>query len=96
MAVPEADRGVNKLPIYFEKKKAIAAIPVIDEDGEEVHLSRDENENHYKQSVFEMQELTAKKLLQKADDVEPVLNEDLGKARNASSVGRSKSHSPFG
>lgn len=36
VAVPEADREVNKKPIYFEKRKAIQAIPLIDEEGNEV------------------------------------------------------------
>ena len=36
MAVPEADRDVNKQPIYYEKKKAIPAFPIVDEEGKEV------------------------------------------------------------
>ena len=34
--VPEADRDVYKGRIYHEKKRAIAAIPIIDEDGKKV------------------------------------------------------------
>ena len=36
MVIPEADRDVKKGHIYYEKKRAIAAIPVIDEDGKTV------------------------------------------------------------
>ena len=36
MAIPEADRDVKKGHIYYDKRRAIAAIPVIDEDGKKV------------------------------------------------------------
>ena len=39
VAVPEADRDVHSERIYFKKKFAIAAIPVVDEDGQVIEFS---------------------------------------------------------
>eukprot|EP00353_Schmidingerella_taraikaensis_P010902 CAMPEP_0185574696 /NCGR_PEP_ID=MMETSP0434-20130131/6097_1 /TAXON_ID=626734 ORGANISM="Favella taraikaensis, Strain Fe Narragansett Bay" /NCGR_SAMPLE_ID=MMETSP0434 /ASSEMBLY_ACC=CAM_ASM_000379 /LENGTH=74 /DNA_ID=CAMNT_0028191351 /DNA_START=1814 /DNA_END=2038 /DNA_ORIENTATION=+ len=36
LAVPEADRDVFKKPIHYSMKEAILAIPVKDENGEEI------------------------------------------------------------
>ena len=34
--MPEADREAKKAPLYHEKKLAIPAIPLVDEEGEEI------------------------------------------------------------
>ena len=36
LAVPEADREVNKKPIHYRIKEAIQAIPILDENGQAV------------------------------------------------------------
>ena len=48
LAVPEADREVNKNPIYYVKRKSISAIPVMNEDGTPV-IAADDNNNTDKQ-----------------------------------------------
>ena len=44
--VPEADREVNKDPIYFVKRKSICAIPVMNEDGTLIVADADANDNN--------------------------------------------------
>ena len=54
--MPEADRDVHVTPIYNEKKCAIPAIPIVDEDGEEIVESEDDSKvaaDHFKQSVYD-------------------------------------------
>ena len=56
MAVPEADRDVHVRPIYNDKKIAIPAIPLINEDGEEIVESEDDSKaavDHFKQSIYD-------------------------------------------
>ena len=53
LAVPEADRAINKAPIYNKKKTAIPGIPMIDEEGADIlNGSNSEHADQYKQSVY--------------------------------------------
>ena len=45
LVVPEADRDVNKGPIYYIKKKSIDAIPVMNEDGSPAEVAADDENN---------------------------------------------------
>ena len=54
--MPEADRDVHVRPIYNDKKIAIPAIPLINEDGEEIVESEDDSKaavDHFKQSIYD-------------------------------------------
>ena len=56
VAVPEADRDAHQTPIYNEKKIAIPAIPLVNEDGEEIVESEDDSKaarDHFKQSIYD-------------------------------------------
>lgn len=56
VAVPEADRDLNARPIYHEKKLAIPAIPLIDEEGNEIVQSEEDSKidsERFKQGVYD-------------------------------------------
>ena len=56
MAVPEADRDVNKDPIYYQKKNAIFAIPLVDEEGNEVENESRARRNYFQSGVYELED----------------------------------------
>ena len=50
--VPEADRDVFKKPIYFSEKESVFAIPVKNEEGEDVGEKIAREQDLYKSSVY--------------------------------------------
>ena len=44
VSVPEADRKVHRQPLYFIRRAAIQAIPVVDADGSETNSKADKME----------------------------------------------------
>ena len=52
LAVPEADRDVFKKPIYFSVKESVFAIPVKNEEGEDIGEEIAREQDLYKFSVY--------------------------------------------